>query len=706
MGGLMQVPNPIDKVKAESLLRQMLGADKSFRDGQWEAIEAVAVRNQRVMVVQRTGWGKSIVYFIATKILRDRGAGPALLISPLLALMRNQIEAARNLGLRPVTVHSENRAEWEQARAALSQDNCDILLISPERLANADFRRQVLPRFQNGIGLFIVDEAHCISDWGHDFRPDYRRIVRVLQLLPPNVPVVCTTATANDRVVQDVVAQIPNLRVQRGPLTRPSLKLFNIKLSDQSERLAWLAHFVPGLPGSGIIYCLTIPDTRRVAAWLRQNGIVAREYYSDVESADKLESERMLLANECKTLVATVALGMGFDKPDLGFVIHFQRPGSVIAYYQQVGRAGRAVDEAYGILLSGREDDEIQDYFIRSAFPPAETMQQVLRELELGAGATTNELMARLNYRRGVIEKALKLLEVDGAVLREKTIYARTPNIWTPDLGHSDQVTQSRRAELEQIKRYVDHDGCLMEFLARALDDLSPAPCGKCMNCALRTKRQPVPDELIRDAVQFLRGDTVIIDPRKRWPSSVLAELQEAMSTSVTNTLISEYLRPEQGRVLCIYGDAGWGRIVARCKYDAGHFSDELVAASATLIRDRWRPDPFPQWLTCVPSKRKPLLVSDFARRLAALLDIPFLPVIEKARENEPQKRMENSAQQVRNVLKAFLVERDILAAPVILVDDVIDSGWTMTMTAALLRMSNSGSVFPFALAKATAGDS
>ena len=709
----MQLPNPIDKAKAESLLRQMLGADKSFRDGQWEAIEAVAVRNQRLLVVQRTGWGKSIVYFIATKILRDGGAGPALLISPLLALMRNQIEAARNIGLRPITIHSENRDEWQQAEAALSRNDCDILLISPERLANAEFRRQVLPRFQKSIGLFIVDEAHCISDWGHDFRPDYRRIVRVLQLLPPNVPVVCTTATANDRVVQDVVAQIPNLQVQRGPLTRASLKLFNIKLSDQSERLAWLAHFVPKLPGSGIIYCLTIPDTRRVAAWLQKKGIAAREYYSEVESADKLESERMLLANECKVLVATVALGMGFDKPDLGFVIHFQRPGSVIAYYQQVGRAGRAVDEAYGILLSGREDDEIQDYFIRSAFPPAEVMMQVLRELELGTGTSINELMARLNYRRGVIEKALKLLEVDGAVVRDRTIFVRTTNTWTPDLLRSDQVTQSRRAELDQIKSYVDHDGCLMEFLARALDDPSPGRCGKCMNCAGRAKRQPVPVELVREAVEFLRGDIVSIEPRKQWPSAVLSELQQTMPSAVSyskkgklKTTIPEDLRPEGSRALCIYGDAGWGRIVAQGKYDAGHFNDELVVASATLIRDLWQPDPFPQWITCVPSKRKPLLISDFARRLAAQLGIPFLSVVEKTRETEPQKRMENSAQQVRNLLGAFSVERDILAAPVILVDDVIDSGWTMTIIAALLRMNNSGPVFPFALAKATAGDS
>jgi ATP-dependent DNA helicase RecQ len=709
----MQQPNPLDKAKAQSLLRQMLGADKSFRDGQWESIEAVAVFNRRVLVVQRTGWGKSIVYFVATKILRDRGAGPALLISPLLALMRNQIEAARNIGLRPITIHSENRDEWEQAQVALSQNNCDILLISPERLANAEFRRQVLPRFQKSIGLFIVDEAHCISDWGHDFRPDYRRIVRVLQLLPANVPVVCTTATANDRVVQDVVAQIPSLQVQRGPLTRASLKLFNIKLSDQSERLAWLAHFVPRLPGSGIIYCLTIPDTRRVAAWLQKNGIAVREYHSNVETADKLESERMLLANECKALASTVALGMGFDKPDLGFVVHFQRPGSVIAYYQQVGRAGRAVDEAYGILLSGREDDEIQDYFIRSAFPPAEVMMQVLRELERSAGTSINELMARLNYRRGVIEKALKLLEVDGAVVRDGTSFVRTTNTWTPDLLRSDQVTQSRRAELAQIKHYVDHDGCLMEFLARALDDPSPGRCGKCMNCVGRTRREPLPEVLVREAVGFLRADPVDFQPRKQWPGATLSELQRAMPAAVgyskqgkLKTTIPEDLRPEEGRVLCIYGDAGWGRIVAQCKYDAGHFNGELVVASATLIRDRWQPDPFPQWLTCAPSKRKPLLVSDFARRLAELLGIPFLPVIEKARETEPQKRMENSAQQVRNLLGAFSVERGILAAPVILVDDVIDSGWTMTMIAALLRMNNSGPVFPFALAKTTAGDS
>jgi ATP-dependent DNA helicase RecQ len=701
------------KAEADSLLRQMLGADKSFREGQWEAIHAAAVLKQRVLVVQRTGWGKSIVYFLATKILRDRGAGPALLISPLLALMRNQIVAADSIGLRPITIHSENLDEWEAAQSALSQNLCDILLISPERLANEDFRRQVLPRFQKSIGLFIVDEAHCISDWGHDFRPDYRRIVRVLRLLPANVPVICTTATANDRVVQDVLTQIPRLQVQRGPLTRASLKLFNIKLSDQSERLSWLAHFVPKLPGSGIIYCLTIPDTRRVAGWLQQNGIAACEYNSEIESAKKLESERMLLANECKALVATVALGMGFDKPDLGFVIHFQRPGSVIAYYQQVGRAGRAVDEAFGILLSGREDDEIQDYFIRSAFPPAEVMARVLDMVEQSAGMTINDLMARLNYRYGVIEKALKLLEVDGAVVRDRTTYSRTPNPWTADLLRSEQVTQNRRSELAEIKRYVDHDGCLMEFLARALDDPAPGACGKCMNCTGQTSRQPIPLELIRSAIEFLRGDNISIDPRRQWPRAAIAELQKAMPAAVGTTQrgdasvrIPDGLRAEAGRALCIYGDAGWGRIVIEGKYGRQLFSDELVQAAAGLIRNRWKPDPFPEWITCVPSNRQPFLVSDFAERLAVGLGIPFKAVVAKTRENEPQKLMENSAQQVRNLLATFAVSRDILNQPVLLVDDVIDSGWTLTMIAVLLRMNGSGPVFPFALAKATAGDS
>ena len=366
--------------------------------------------------------------------------------------------------------------------------------------------------------MFVVDEAHCISDWGHDFRPDYRRIVRILRLLPPKVPVLCTTATANDRVVQDIESQIANLHILRGPLVRRSLKLFNIKLDGQADRLAWLAHFLPQLPGSGIIYTLTVQDARRAAAWLQQQGIAARPYHADLEAHERIEAEQQLLSNEVKALVATVALGMGFDKPDLGFVIHFQRPGSVVAYYQQVGRAGRAVDSAFGILLSGREDDEIQEYFINSAFPPLEVMTGVLEVLGKAGTLTLDQIGAELNHGRGAMEKALKLLEVEGAVEHDQAGYTRTANPWRPDTARFEQVTRRRYAELAEIKRYVEHPGCLMEFLARALDDPAAAPCGKCMNCSGQTQRRAAPPELVQAAVDFLRHDALVLEPRTAGP--------------------------------------------------------------------------------------------------------------------------------------------------------------------------------------------
>ncbi len=687
----------------------MLGPAVDFREGQWEAIDLAANQRQRVLVVQRTGWGKSIVYFLATRILRDTGAGPTLLISPLLSLMRNQILMAEKLGIRAATIHSENFAEWQQVEAQLHTNQVDVLLVSPERLGNSEFLQRLLPLIQGQLGLFVVDEAHCISDWGHDFRPDYRRIVRVMRLLPAGVPVLCTTATANNRVVADVQAQVPQLEVLRGPLIRRSLRLFNIQLQDQADRLAWLANFLPQLPGSGIIYTLTIQDARRVAEFLKQQGVPARAYHADLEAAERIEAEQQLLNNGLKALVATVALGMGFDKPDLGFVIHFQRPGSVVAYYQQVGRAGRAVESAFGILLSGREDDEIQDYFIRTAFPPAEVMEEVLRQLGRHGAMSVDELAAEMNQPRGALDKALKLLEVDGAVQHAKTQFSRTTNPWTPELMRAEQVTQHRRAELEQMRRYVAHDGCLMEFLAQALDDPAPSRCGKCMNCSGKTQRRAPPPELVQAAADFLRSDSLVLDLRARWPKPVLPEIQRAMPAAVElfddgspKTILPERLRAQPGRVVCIYGDAGWGREVAHGKYTAGHFSDALVEAAASLVQQRWKPEPPPAWVTVVPSRRHPALAQSYAQRLAAKLGLPFLPALQKIRDTQPQKEMQNSPRQVRNLLGAFAVAGAIPRGPVLLVDDMVDSGWTLTLATVLLRVHGSGPVYPLALAKAS----
>ncbi|MDB9484900.1 ATP-dependent DNA helicase, partial [Dolichospermum circinale CS-537/05] len=461
--------------KALVLLRQALNnLNADFRDAQWEAIEELLLNKSRLLVVQRTGWGKSLVYFLATRLLRDQGAGCTLLISPLLALMRNQIAAAQRIGVKAETINSSNTDEWNLVNTKLLTNQVDVLLISPERLANQDFYNNILLPLSQKIGLFVVDEAHCISDWGHDFRPDYRRIVRVLQGLPPNIPVLATTATANNRVVDDIKAQLgQNLRISRGDLTRKSLRLQNIYLPSQTTRLAWLAQHLPQLPGSGIIYALTVRDAQRVADWLNTQGINAKAYYSELDTQVRIALEDELLNNEIKALVATTALGMGFDKPDLGFVIHYQRPGSVVHYYQQVGRAGRSVETAYGILLSGAEDDQINNYFINTAFPPEIHTQQVLNELEKAVdGFSVPQLEQQLNLSRGQIDKVLKILSLESPapVSKQGSKWYVTAINYQYNREKIEELTQIRRREQERMLEYMKSPQCLMAFLATELD--------------------------------------------------------------------------------------------------------------------------------------------------------------------------------------------------------------------------------------------
>jgi ATP-dependent DNA helicase RecQ len=690
------------KQHAHELLRTMLGTQAEFRPGQWEAIETVAIQKKRALVVQRTGWGKSFVYFLATKLLREQGAGPTLLISPLLSLMRNQIEMAIRIGIRAHTIHSANREEWDSVEAALKENTCDILLISPERLNNLRFLESILPSMAGRIGLFVVDEAHCISDWGHDFRPDYRRIVRILNMLPKSAPVLGTTATANNRVVADVQAQLgDDLLVLRGTLTRDSLRLQTITLANQSERLAWLVENLPKLPDSGIIYCLTVPDTERVTGWLKKKGFSAEAYHAgDDKALDRPALEQAFLKNEVKILVATVALGMGFDKPDIGYVIHFQRPGSVVAYYQQVGRAGRAVDRAYGILLSGVEDDEIQDYFITSAFPSVEIMKQILAVLDKTEALPINDILARVNVSRSMLDKALKLLEVDGAIgitfENRRTICFRTPNPWFPDIERVEHVTNQRRVEQAQIQSYMVHKGCLMEFLQRALDDTQPQPCGRCANCRGKGLPATVSNELVTEAEIYLRGAIIPIEPRHMLPAGIFPDHKRKIPTELLN---------ETGRSLCYYGDAGWGTLVRAGKYEQNHFPDELVETAAHLINE-WKPEPFPAWMTAIPSHRHPTLVHCFAERLSTRLGIPFKPVLVRIFDAPQQKTMQNSSMQANNVINTLNISGEISPAPVLLVDDILDSGWTLTIAGWLLRTHGSGPVYPFTLAQATARNS
>lgn len=679
---------------AKRLLRTALGnTGAEFRDGQWACIESL-LRKQRLLVVQRTGWGKSMVYFLATRMLRDAGEGFSLLISPLLSLMRNQVQAAERIGIRAETINSTNPDDWQAVQEKLHENEVDVLLISPERLANTGFREKVLVPVADRVGLFVVDEAHCISDWGHDFRPDYRRIVRVLQALPPNIPVLATTATASDRVVTDVAAQLGDLQVARGPLVRSSLRLQNIWLPSPAARMAWMVENIPHMPGSGIVYTLTVRDAERVAQWLRVNDIDAEAYYGKAEGREELESR--LLENRIKVLVATVALGMGFDKPDLGFVIHFQRPGSVVHYYQQVGRAGRALDEAYGILLSGQEDQEITEYFIRTAFPPQAHIDEVLNALEQADdGLSVPMMQQEVNLSQGAINKTLKFLSVEAPspVTKIGPRWHAAPVEYRLDQEAIDQLCDLRRREQQEMLDYMREKGCLMQYLARALDDPHAGPCGKCTGCLGRPLLpETVQPDQANAAGLFLRRSHMTIFPRKQWKTG--AHRQYGFRGNIGADLVAG-----EGRALSLWGDAGWGQRVRQGKYEDGCFGDDLIQGCMQMI-ESWQPDPQPRWLTCVPSLRHPELVPNFARRLAERLGIPFVPAVQKIKDNQQQKAMNNGFQQASNLDGVFLVNEDSLpAGPAFLVDDMVDSRWTFTVIAALLRQAGCPAVFPLALA-------
>src|SRR4051812_40885903 len=615
----MQMATLTPPASADDLLRLLAGPDARFREHQREAIEDLVVGRRRVLCVQRTGWGKSAVYFIATAMLRASGEGPTLLISPLLALMRNQIEAAERLGLRAHPVNSTNRDDWDEVRDLIERDEVDLLLISPERLNNRRFRDTMLPLFARRVGLLVIDEAHCVSDWGHDFRPDYRRIRDALEQLRPGAAVLCTTATANDRVVADVSEQLGaggsegDLRTYRGELARSSLRLEVVTLPSQAERLAWLARWLPEMPGSGIVYCLTKRDTESVAAWLNGRGLSALAYSGEVDDASRVEVERRLLANDVKAVVATSALGMGYDKPDLGFVVHYQAPGSAIAYYQQVGRAGRALDEAHAVLLRGVEDRDIQDYFIASAFPPREKAEAVVEMIASAEEPVrVGELAAAVNLGQARLTAMLKVLDVEGAVAQDGSGWVRTGEHWAYDARRYEAVTALRRAEQDAMERYgLAAGGCLMRALQLELDDPLAGDCGRCVGCTSPLFAAPLDRALVVEAQDHLRSRPLELEPRKRLPPLA--------GSGAKAIRVDRQLRP--GRALARAGDGGWDPLVREARFGGpdARFADELVHACVRVM-EGWGPEPLPEWVAAVPSLRQPSLVPDFGERLAAEL--------------------------------------------------------------------------------------
>ena len=673
------------------ILRESYGENAEFREGQKEAIDAV-VNGKRTLVVQKTGWGKSLVYFLATKLLKEKKRdGITLIISPLLALMNNQIDSAKKLGINVKTINSDNKDEWDNIISDICDNNTvDALIISPERLANSDFVKDCLDKIKNRVNLFVVDEAHCISDWGHDFRPDYRRIVKILQLLPSNVPVLATTATANDRVVNDIVAQLgENLVISRGELIRESLAIQVIKLQKKEDRLAWLAENIEKMPGSGVVYCLTKEDCDLVTDWLNENDVKSEKYYADISKEDKAIVLEKFQQNEIKVLVATVAFGMGYDKPDIGFVIHFQRPANIVSYYQQIGRAGRGIELAYAILLCGEEDEHINQYFINSAFPTEKDMNIVVDFITDNPGKSISEIKGALNIRANRVDKTLKYLTVGDDIYTEdvnrKKCYYKSAKKWKPDLERSEGITAIRYKEMQDMDEFTKQKGCYMKYIAEKLDDVNAKVCGKCSNCRGLLFDEMVGAETVQRAQQFIKSKFGVIEPRRQFPDK---------------TKIKSEFQFKGGIVLSNYADAGYGLAVQKGKYLDGYFSDELVDASAKILSEFIKNNNI-EWITPVTSKRHPQLVPDFAKRLADKLGIGYFEGIKKFNAEE-QKKFENSDGQYRNANDSFEIIQ-IKKENILLVDDMVDSRWTFTVCAMKMREKGSGDIYPFALAN-TAG--
>ncbi|WP_255627765.1 DEAD/DEAH box helicase [Jidongwangia harbinensis] len=697
---------------AEEVLRRLAGEHAVLREDQWRAIEALVVDRRRVLCVQRTGWGKSAVYFVATALLRDGvtaeagepPAGPTVIVSPLLALMRNQVEAAARAGIRARTINSANLDEWDEITAEIRAGAVDVLLISPERLNNPDFRDNVLPGLAATTGLLVVDEAHCVSDWGHDFRPDYRRLRTFLAGLSGRTPVLATTATANARVTADVADQLGDALVLRGPLDRDSLRLAVLELPQAAHRLAWLADHLERLPGSGIVYTLTVAAAAETTEFLRSRGFPVASYTGQVEDADRRAAEQDLLDNKIKALVATSALGMGFDKPDLGFVVHLGAPPSPIAYYQQVGRAGRAVEHAEVVLLPGREDVAIWRYFASLAFPPEEQVRSVLANLSPDRPLSTPALEPLVDLRRARLELMLKVLDVDGAVRRTRGGWLATGEPWTYDTQRLRRVAEARTAEQQSMIEYAGTTGCRMEFLRRSLDDPGAAPCGRCDRCAGPQFDAEVSADSLAAAHAFLGRPGVEIAPKKLWPTGM-----DSVGVPLKGRIApAEQIAP--GRAVGRLSDLGWGdrlRALVAPEAPDGPVSDEVVAAVVEVLKawahgdDRWAQRPAA--VVAVGSHRRPELVQSIATRVATIGRLPLLGTLTSAHVGDAGPRG-NSAQRVRALHEAFGVPPEMATAlaeldgPVLLVDDLVDSGWTMVLAGRALRRAGAPAVLPLAL--------
>ena len=675
--------------QAEDLLRMRFILTQFF-DEQWETVESL-LNGQRILLIHRTGFGKSLCYQFPA-ILFD---GITVVFSPLIALMRDQIQQLNSLGILAECVNSEQTEEEnsEILRRAV-QNEVKILYIAPERQENLQWLEAVK---EMNLSMVVIDEAHCISVWGHDFRPAFGRIINLVKSLPHDSPVLATTATATEKVAQDIIQQMEgNVMYIRGNLMRENLILNVVRVFSEDDKLAFLARYVPKFQGTGIIYTGTRVNTEVYSNFLNRRGIDAVNYNAGFDPETRRYIEEGLLNNRWKCVVATNALGMGIDKPDLRFIIHTQIPASPIHYYQEIGRAGRDGKKALIILLYNPEDRELPEHFIENSRPPIDNYQRVidrLKERTMGI----RDLMRKTNLNRTKIEVIVGDL-VNQSIVNE-VVSDRSKKYEylgvAPQLDTTafDEFREFKSRELDKIIEYAETDKCRMFYLCDYLEDRDVKVCHKCDNC---------------------RG--------KKWIYEINAEWQEKVDDFKNNYFPEIDLVPKSqqdkplperksklvnGVAFSYYGFSNVGSTIHHCKYEnGGDFPDFLLDGVLKVYHSYFKDEKF-DLIIYAPPTQSGDLVKNFAEKVSTALEIPLSHGLIKRRDTEPQKVFQNTLLKKDNVKDAFEYKNhaEVKGKNVLLIDDICDSRATIKEIGKLMSKRGVNKIAPLVIAKTIAGD-